>query len=259
MQRKKTQSQKKGIIMKSKLLFLSTLLLSTHVLLCQEKIKLYALYTPSHRMLKDNYFLPSIQDNFEIICEETEQKCTSALFMDTGWTETTITKVDLIIRAIHENWGNVFIFSDVDIQFFCPIESTIMSLMKDNDLMIQKNSPNGVLCSGFFVCKANEKTLALWTDVKKIMKKDASKSDQISLNQCIKRNSAKNPYAIKWDYLPNTFFGGGTLTGHEWHPGKKLPIPAKIMMHHANWTKGIRNKIAQLNYVKKVVTKRNKN
>lgn len=226
--------------------------------ICHEKIKLYAIYTPSHRILKDTYFLPSIQDDFDITCEPVEQKCSSARFMDAGWTETTTAKVDLIIRAIHENWGNVFIFSDVDIQFFCPIQETLLLLMKDNDLIIQKNSPNGVLCSGFFACKANEKTLGLWTDVKKIMEKDASKSDQISLNQCIKRHSKKNPYDLKWDYLPNTFFGGGTLTGHEWLPGKKLPIPANIMMHHANWTKGIQNKIAQLKYVKHSVEKRNK-
>lgn len=244
--------------MKAKILFLITAMLFNSPLVCQKKIKLYALYTPSHRTLKDSYFLPSIQDDFDVICEPAEQKCSSARFMDTGWTETTTAKVDLIIRAIHENWGNVFIFSDVDIQFFCPIQETILSLLKDNDLIIQKNSPNGVLCSGFFACKANEKTLTLWTDVRKIMEKNSSKSDQISLNQCIKRNSKKNPYGIKWDYLPDTFFGGGTLTGHEWHPGKKLPIPANIMMHHANWTKGIHNKIAQLKYVKQTVIKRNK-
>lgn len=244
--------------MKAKILFLITTALFSISLICQDTINLYTIYTPSHSILKDSFFLPSIQDDFNIICEPVEQKCSSARFMDTGWTETTTAKVDLIIRAIHENWGNLFIFSDVDIQFFCPIKETLLSLIKDNDLIIQKNSPNGVLCSGFFVCKANEKTLALWTDVKKIMEKNSSKSDQISLNQCIKRHSKKNPYAIKWDYLPDTFFGGGTLTGHEWLPGKKLPIPANIMMHHANWTKGIRNKIAQLKYVKQTVTKRNK-
>ncbi len=246
------------MIMKARILALITTALCSFSLICQNKIKLYALYTPSHRVLKDSYFLPSIQDNFDIICETAEQKCSSARFMDAGWTETTTAKVDLIIRAIHENWGKIFIFSDVDIQFFCPIQETILSLMNDNDLIIQKNSPNGVLCSGFFACKANEKTLALWTDVKKIMEKNPSKSDQISLNQCIKRRGKKNPYAIKWDYLPDTFFGGGTLTGHEWHPGKRLPIPENIMMHHANWTKGIHNKIAQLIYVKQTVAKRNK-
>lgn len=243
----------------NKVYFIITLLLcNATTIFSGQKIKLYALSTPSHDILKDTYFLPSIQDDFDIIIVSAEQTCPSAGFMSTGWTQTTARKVDLIITAIHENWGSFFIFSDVDIQFFAPIEKTITKLIKDKDLVIQKNCPNGVLCSGFFACRANERTLALWTDVRKVMQKDSSQSDQISLNKCIKRNNKKNPYNISWDYLPNSFFGGGTLTGHLWQPGKKLPVPHNIVMHHANWTKGISNKIAQLKYVKKVVSRRNK-
>ena len=222
----------------------------------QEKMRLYALYTPSHEVLKDQFFLPSIQDDFDIVFEFCEQTCPSAKFMNEGWTDTTIRKVDLIIRAIQENWGSIFIFSDVDIQFFAPIQETILMLMQDKDMVIQKNSPNGVLCSGFFACRANEKTLQLWQDVKSVMQKNKLNSDQNSLNRCIKRSSKNNPYNVVWSYLPNTFFGGGTLTGHEWSPGMRLPVPHGIMMHHANWTKGIKNKIAQLVYVRNMVRKR---
>jgi nucleotide-diphospho-sugar transferase len=252
----KRPSLKQGDVMKIKLLLITIILvIHTTVMADNEKIKLYALYTPSHEILKDNYFLPSIQDDFDIILEEWEQTCPTAQFLSEGWTQTTMRKVDLIIRAIHENWGSFFIFSDVDIQFFRPIKKTIISLIKNYDLIIQKNNPEGVLCSGFFACRGNEKTLQLWTDVKKRMQ-ETSNSDQISLNQCIKRNSKNNPYDIAWNYLPDTFFGGGTLTGYLWYPGTKLPIPNGIMMHHANWTQGIKNKIAQLEYVKKHVLKK---
>lgn len=220
-----------------------------------EKIKLYALYTPSHEVLKDQFFLPSIQDDFDIVVEFCEQTCPTAGFMSEGWTQTTMRKVDLIIQAIHANWGKIFIFSDVDIQFFAPIESAILMLMEDKDIMMQRNNPDGVLCTGFFACRGNEKTLRLWTDVKKTMQAKKLQSDQISFNQCIKRRSKKNPYAVAWDYLPDAFFGGGTLTGNFWTPGKTLPIPHNIMMHHANWTKGIKNKIAQLVYVQNEVRK----
>jgi hypothetical protein len=216
-------------------------------------MKLYALYTPSHELLKNTFFLPSIQDDFDIVLEFCDQTCSSAKFMGDGWTETTQRKVDLIIRAIKENWGSIFIFSDVDIQFFAPIQNTILMYMHDKDMVMQKNTPSGVLCTGFFSCRGNEKTLQLWTDVKKAMEEDKSSSDQISLNRCIKRNSKKNPYNLSWGYLPNSFFGGGTLTGCEWNPGMLLPIPDDIVMHHANWTKGIKNKVAQLEYVRNAV------
>lgn len=225
----------------------------------QNKIKLYALYTPSHQILKDSFFLPSIQDDFEIILEFCEQTCPSAKFMSEGWTDTTMRKVDLIIRAIEENWGEVFIFSDVDIQFFAPIQDTILALMEGKDIVMQRNNPEGVLCTGFFACRAHEKTLRLWQDVKKTMQKKKLNSDQNSFNQCIKKKSKKNPYGLVWDYLPATFFGAGTLTaytGYLWKPGKKLPIPQGILMHHANWTKGVKNKIAQLKYVRDEVNKK---
>lgn len=222
---------------------------------CQDSIKLYCLTTPSHKILKDKYFLPSIQDDFEIICEEMEQTCETVKFMAEGWTDTTLRKVDLIIRAIHENWGSLFIFSDVDIQFFKPIKNIILKLIQDNDLIIQKNNPEGVLCSGFFVCRGNQKTLDLWTDVRDMMAHDKSSSDQITLNRCIKRHGKKNPYNLTWAYLPNTFFCGGTFTGHLWTPGRHLRIPHDIVMHHANWTRGIANKIAQLEYIKQRVEK----
>ena len=235
--------------------FIVILILCFFHILPQERMKLYALYTPSHEVLKDNFFLPSLCDDFDIIFEFCEQTCLSAKFMNEGWTETTMRKVDLIIRAIQENWGSIFIFSDVDIQFFHPIQERIIELMKGKDMVIQKNSPNGVLCSGFFACRGNEKTLQLWQDVKKTMQKNKLNSDQNSLNRCIKRHNKKNSYNVVWDYLPDTFFGGGTLTGHEWYPGKHLPIPYGILMHHANWTKGIKNKIAQLVYVRDAVRK----
>jgi hypothetical protein len=224
-----------------------------------EKMKIYALYTPSHEILKDQFFLPSIQDDFDIVVEFCEQTCPTAGFMSEGWTETTARKVDLILRAIRENWGKIFIFSDVDIQFFAPIESTILMLMQDNDIIMQRNNPEGVLCTGFFACRGNEKTLRLWNDVKKTMQTKQLQSDQISFNQCIKRRSKRNHYNVAWDYLPDTFFGGGTLTGYIWSPGKSLPVPDGIMLHHANWTKGIKNKIAQLLYVQNEVRKQQQN
>ena len=243
--------------MKSRLIIcIAISLLYTVSVFSDEKIKLYALCTPSHEILKDQFFLPSIQDDFDIVIDFCEQTCPTAGFMNEGWTETTARKVDLIIRAIEENWGKIFIFSDVDIQFFAPIQDVILMLMRDKDIIMQRNNPEGVLCTGFFACRGNEKTLQLWTDVKETMKKKKSNSDQNSFNQCIKRRSKKNPYTVAWEYLPNSFFGGGTLTGSLWTPGKSLSIPHNIMIHHANWTKGISNKIAQLIYVQDEVRKR---
>jgi len=210
----KYKELKERVIMKiKKIIFATVLSLCTMLSYSNEKIKMYALYTPSHEILKNEYFLPSIQDDFDIICEFCEQICPTAGFMNDGWTDTTIRKVDLIIRAIKENWGSIFIFSDVDIQFFAPVEKLILELMVGKDIVMQKNNPEGVLCTGFFACRGNEKTLQLWTDVKKRMQTDKLASDQISFNRCIKRHSKNNPYGVIWAYLPNSFFGGLDVSG----------------------------------------------
>jgi hypothetical protein len=216
-------------------------------------IPIYIIYTPSHAALFDNWFLPSLQriyqtDEIVLYKKMLPQECPTASFKQDGWTKTTRKKVDYIIEAIQSNWGEVFIYSDVDIQFFRPFYDIITELMHGKDMVIQKNNPRGELCTGFFACRANEKTLQLWTLARQRMEKHQTVSDQAALNYYLNKNN--NPLDISWDYLPDTFFGGGTMTGTGWCPGMDLDLPQGcIIMHHANYTKGIKNKIKQLSYI----------
>jgi hypothetical protein len=219
-------------------------------------IKLYAIYTPSHRVLVNDYFLPSLKEynNFDIILEHQPQECPSAIFKSRGWTKTTRKKVDLILRAIHENWGSIFVFSDVDIQFFAPIEPLIPALMDGYDLRIQRNAPGDKPCTGFFICRANEKTRELWENVRAYMEEFQEVSDQLSFVRCI-HNRSRRPEGLRWGYLPDMFFSAGTLEAKLWKPGQPLKTPHKIVLHHANWTVGIENKVEQLELVKSLVKK----
>lgn len=226
------------------LLFLLLITLLTKHSQCKQKMRLYTFYTSSHQVFKDQWFLPSIKDNFDIRTKFVDQYCLTAEFKDKGWNKTMLFKVNLIIKGIKENWGKIFIYSDIDVQFFRPIQPLIAHLMKDNDLIIQRNNPSGELCAGFFACRGNKKTLKLWQQIRNLMLKQG-KRDQQGLNTLLRK---KNKLNIVWDYLPAEFFGGGTLTGKRWDPGDVLPVPKNIAMHHANYTLK-ENKIAQLEYV----------
>lgn len=234
-------------------LLLLILTLITSQTLAQEqskkKIKLYSFYTPSHKILKDEWFLPSIQDDYDVTIEFHEQECPSGNFAEKGWITVMLRKVDLILKGIEENWGNIFVYADIDIQFFGPTQKSILKALENNDIVVQKDQPNGMICAGFFACKANDKMLALWEKIKETMIKDHQR-DQPTLNRFLKKD---NMYNIQWDYLPVEFFGAGTLTGKSWKPGKKLTIPKNTLMHHANFTKGVHNKLAQLKYVRDIV------
>jgi len=230
-------------------------------LAAQDIINMYALYTPSHEILVNDFFKPSLQDStiHLILVHEDEQTCESAKFMNQGWTKTTIKKIELVLKAIKDNWGDIFIFSDVDIQFFGPLSLVIMELIQSYDLLIQKDNPKGTLCSGFFVCRANSKTKQLFSDILKYMQVHEEISDQRTLNRHISRNETKNKYEICWNYLPtHLFFGGGTFTGKIWNQKSPLPVPKNPIMHHANWVAGIEGKIKQLLYVKKIIEERKK-
>ena len=86
------------------------------------------------------------------------------------------------------------------------------------------------------------------------MRKNPGEDDQNTLNSLI-RQPAMN---VKWKHFSADFLSGGTTVGgngYRWYPGITFPIPETILLHHANWTVGVPNKIAQLQYVKAVVKK----
>lgn len=234
-------------------------------------MKLYSLYTPSHKIFLDEWFLSSLQDDYELIIEKHNQESVSSAFMDSAWKECMFRKIDLIISAIKQNWDGSFIFSDVDIQFFGKTEKIILDIISKFDFVAQKDAGedinleicpdlSGHLCTGFFICKGNERTIRLWEEVKLYCLKDKSRHDQHGLNYFLNgfnSQSKDNLFGIKWDYLPPEFYSPGPYLGtHIWQPGEELIIPDNILLHHANWTSGIKNKIAQLKYVKEVVLER---
>lgn len=213
------------------------------------KMRLYTFYTPSHKILLENYFLPSIKDNYEVIVAKIEdQVCPSARFYSKNWSLAVANKADLIIKAIEENWGNYFIYSDVDIQFFKPTEEYILSHIKDLDLLAQAAThlvSEKRVCTGFMVIKANNKSLEIWRDIKNSLTKTNKYGDQHYFNQFLKK------YKINYELLPIEFY----LPANIWKVGDYLKIPSNIILHHANWTVGIDNKIKQLDYVQSLVEK----
>jgi hypothetical protein len=226
----------------------------------EKRIRLYACYTPSHEVLVKEWFLPSIKDDYEVIVEKHEQACPTACYMSNGWTSATLKKVEMLIRAIKENWGGLFVYSDVDIQFFRPTKDILLDLIQGMDMVIQRDNPDGIACTGFFMCRANEQTLKVWQEVqrrmtdKEYLKTNPNVDDQTEFNKVLQE---RKPLLI-WDFLPAKFLNGGTLTGKYWKAGDRLHIPPNIVLHHANWTQGgVKNKIEELQYVKSYMLQSN--
>ncbi|MBC8427099.1 MAG: hypothetical protein H8E00_00425 [Deltaproteobacteria bacterium] len=214
------------------------------------KMKLYVIYTPSHSCLLNDWFLPTIKDDLSLIIRHLDNNG-SGYYRTKGWNWAILAKTALIIEAINANMGSKFIFSDVDIQFFDKFECSLDKLSDNYDIICQAESPFLNYCTGFFVCRASKVTLQFWEEILLLIKRNPRWHDQDAFNFLAKKTKYQH---LRFGILPYQYIGGGTFSGVSWHPGNILPIPKGIIMHHANFTKGVPNKIAQLLYVKRMVT-----
>ena len=232
-------------------------------------MKLYTFYTDTHIKFLCDYFLPSLEDNFELIIDKKNQLSKSGTYMENGWIETMFFKVDTIIKGITENINNqsLFIHSDIDIQFFGPVEEEIVRCANDCDIVFQKGARS--INNGFFACRANQKNLRFWRDVKAFMEENNVHDEKSSktllglpLDYYDDSNTAfkkfENKYGINWRYLPVDKFVGGQYCIESFESQKLIPPPVTTLMHHATSTVGFEGKIRQLEHVKKFIF-RNKN
>ncbi|MBN1688564.1 MAG: hypothetical protein JW893_05650 [Candidatus Omnitrophica bacterium] len=256
----------------------------------RNRLKLYSLYTPSQKKIKDEWFLKTMRDDYEIFFEVCAVEDGGA-FVDPVGGPPVIQKVDLVIRAIQENWGNVFIFSDVDVQFFQPTEPILVPMMESLDWVMLRDSMDGRMCPGFFACRANEKTLAFWKDVRTYLDRHLEETDEEALNHLwvsksdglmrlflyfgewgakipvgrkwisrlmvLGKPKWKNAYDIRWNFLPDTFLSLGILGHSAWKPGMMIKAPDKIVLHHANGIEpGLSHKLTCLRHVREIVARR---
>lgn len=237
--------------------------------LAQELPVMITFYTPSHEVLYKNYFLPSfyksgLDKHFRLDVHEFEQESVEASYMSSGWNSTMMRKVDLILDTIDKNWGKVFVYADIDIQFFrlfAPKE-----YLKDGDIVFQRNYSQEYedlckikqlrrsgqwFCAGFFIARANEAVRRLWNEVRSDMKNNPKLDDQGPLN-CQLLNRRELSYIGLDSIFFNPALSQGAGEPIRWVPKQVLSIPSNIILHHANWTVGIENKIKQLDYIKSI-------
>jgi len=209
-------------------------------------MNLYTFYSDSHSELYNNYFLKSLNktdgDKFKLFTKKVEQKTETGSFNENGFNSTMNDKVELLLDAINDNWGNWFLFADCDIQFLNTFYNDLISYQADNlDIVVQ--SDLGTLCAGFFMGNANNNLKAIMEKIHKNIKN--FHNDQIALN--LYKDMVSYKYFDKNKYFTIANVNGGGV----WSGQKDLNIPKDILVHHANFTIGVSDKINLMNYIKK--------
>jgi hypothetical protein len=226
--------------------------------------KIYTVYSKTHEVFKPWFeTILNVYPDIEIKYSLIEQTCLSGMHFDLGWTSATIQKLEKIIEFFDdpENNQDYFIFSDIDVQFFSPFHEEIYEKLKDNDIAFQDDGPYSI-CTGFFACKKTNKCkdffIHVLDELKKIQKTkpDCSQShadDQRMMQYCLMNKNVD----IKYTKLPYNYFNfrhslNYGINGNKkiWEPYEDIEIPPNIYLHHANWTKGIENKILLLDHIK---------
>lgn len=219
-------------------------------------MKIYTFYTEKNEILYTDWFKKTFLDkDIEIVARKWDQGISNGVFREKWWFNITSQKVDFIIHAIEENWWEYFFFSDVDIQFFDTIHQ-YMPFIINKDMVFQRDVPweKYNICTGFFACFWNKKTLQFWKEVRQLI--GTKMGDHIFSDQsATKYLLQKDAHHIIYDIFPEEFMNGFPLQKRFFFFKSNSIIPKNIVLHHANWTYGLKNKIAQLKYVRKKINK----
>ena len=203
-------------------------------------MKLYTFYTPSHRDLFSIFrrALPE-DDRIELQILDMPQECPSATYMGKGWQETMHRKVQYVMQALDETpEGEWFVHSDCDVVLFPGWADLILDWPEcPHDMMIQNDLRYEILCAGFFFCKSNAVTKKLWRTVYDEM--HLYDHDQTALNVILQRTPDINVRVLSPSYFTYGALDRGVWEGEPF----KIPDVKNLKMFHANWTKGVENKI----------------
>lgn len=218
-------------------------------------MKLYAVYTDGAAILKDEWFLKSLQDNWKLhILQIGKPGEKYGNFSTLEFKNIIKEKVKLILNSIKDNLGDVIIWSDLDIQFFGKCSDIINDSMGENDIVFQSERDDiREVNVGFMAIRCNQKTLKFWRSVfERINSAEWNQpdvNDQSIINDMLRKGSSE----IKYNVFSNRFWAKS-------HPGEP---PQDILLHHANRTgPHIKNgvligsmelKIKQLNEIRRLI------
>lgn len=212
-------------------------------------------HTASHEAMSREWLLPSLDGRFEILQGTGSQSCPAARYKTDGWFDTTLEKVRHINSSLERCIDldvQAMLFLDADVQTFDLSPSDILRDLGGSDLVFQRDTPRDDLCTGVFIARCGMSVLRFWRLVEKVMTRHPC-DDQDAVKSLL---LGRKPRLVDWRLLPARYFGGGATSGRVWSPGDPLEVPLDIVVHHANWTRGVADKLAQLRYVRDVVNAR---
>ncbi|MFK7759256.1 MAG: hypothetical protein AB8C13_04840 [Phycisphaerales bacterium] len=126
-------------------------------------VRMYTCFTESHKPMLDEYFLPSVPDSFEVVVNQFDQECETGEYLSDGWVRAVSRKIEVIREAIEHTRStegpDYFVFSDCDIRFFTDLGPDIAHHMKTHDFIAMDDD---IYCTGFMGIRADDRAAFMW-------------------------------------------------------------------------------------------------
>jgi hypothetical protein len=190
-------------------------------------IGLVCAYTQSHRLLYEEFFLPSTKHlDFPLLAHPLENE--GGTFRTVRWHNAIIKKFNILINTIQRNKdeNNVLIWSDVDAQFFGKISCFVLSQIRFHNILFSAERSRGnEINTGFFVMRCNQPVINFLKLAKKrLVKLKKMKRTRGRVDDQVLVNHIK--HRINYGILPRMLFWNETVGGET---GRNLRY------HHANY------------------------
>lgn len=145
-----------------------------------------------------------------------------------GGMPTYLYKAAKIKKALEEvEEGEVFLFTDVDIQFFKPIRSIVEDCMSSElDMLFQKEFEDIGVNIGFMAMRSTPACHAFWNHVLGEITRTQC-LDQRVVNNSLYSGNAAREFGLQWDRWPSSVWCSSMAFSG--------PVPASIVVHHANF------------------------
>lgn len=200
--------------------------------------------SPSHEFLYQEHFLKTLPQGVSVIEHRLDTNGNGA-YLSKDWQTGLVTKLEVVLAYAKGHSGEVFVLSDIDIQFFPTFK--IENFLKDFkqagvDVLFQREvlrTDSQEVNAGFYIAQSTPYVIKLLQDAIAICSKSSCQNDQVAINELLRVAD----FGVKWGFLPKTYYA----RSHGFPPQKG------IVIHHANRTLTTYSKAIQLRRVRKLI------
>mmetsp|Transcript_54164 Transcript_54164/g.97834 ORF Transcript_54164/g.97834 Transcript_54164/m.97834 type:complete len:297 (+) Transcript_54164:92-982(+) len=145
-----------------------------------------------------------------------------------GGMPTYLYKSAKIVKALAEvEKDEVFLFTDVDVQYFQPVDGVVHECMSDgSDIIFQKEFEDIGVNIGFMALRKTAACQAFWEYVHAEISRSQALDQRVVNNSLYSGHAAKD-FGLRWKRWPSTIWASSMAFSG--------PLPQPVLVHHANF------------------------